>query len=71
MKRSYPANDNSENVLLTAAKKSWIKPIEDNPFSFPFNPYPTQLRLMNDMNAILQNRGIGIFESPTGTGKTL
>uniref|UniRef100_A0AC34FMM9 Helicase ATP-binding domain-containing protein n=1 Tax=Panagrolaimus sp. ES5 TaxID=591445 RepID=A0AC34FMM9_9BILA len=26
---------------------------------------------MNDMNAILESRGIGIFESPTGTGKTL
>uniref|UniRef100_A0AC35FLR0 Helicase ATP-binding domain-containing protein n=1 Tax=Panagrolaimus sp. PS1159 TaxID=55785 RepID=A0AC35FLR0_9BILA len=73
MKRSNPIKDeNYENALPPSAKKPWKESMkEENAFSFPFKPYSTQLRLMNDMNEILKNRGIGIFESPTGTGKSL
>lgn len=40
-------------------------------FDFPFNPYPIQLEFMTYLYETLENRQIGIFESPTGTGKSL
>ena len=39
--------------------------------AFPFTPYPIQLQLMRGVYATLARRGVGVFESPTGTGKTL
>ncbi|XP_052869609.1 ATP-dependent DNA helicase DDX11 [Anopheles cruzii] len=40
-------------------------------FAFPFPPYDIQLDLMKSLYTVLSNAGIGIFESPTGTGKSL
>ena len=43
-------------------------------FDFPIEPYSVQLRLATEIYSLLQedsNYQIGIFESPTGTGKTL
>lgn len=39
--------------------------------AFPFEPYPIQLDLMRGLYRTLERGGIGVFESPTGTGKTL
>lgn len=39
--------------------------------SFPFPPYDIQLGFMRALYAALDAGGIGLFESPTGTGKTL
>lgn len=39
--------------------------------AFPFQPYGIQLDLMRGLYEVLERGGIGIFESPTGTGKTL
>ena len=39
--------------------------------AFPFAPYGIQLDLMRGLYDVLEKGGIGIFESPTGTGKTL
>jgi hypothetical protein len=39
--------------------------------AFPFRPYDIQLDLMRGLYDVLERGGIGIFESPTGTGKTL
>jgi hypothetical protein len=36
-------------------------------FPFPFPPYDIQKRFMNEMYAVLDAGGLGIFESPTGT----
>jgi len=44
---------------------------EDGAFGFPFPPYPLQRALMANVHRILETGGVGIFESPTGTGKTL
>uniref|UniRef100_T1GAE6 Helicase ATP-binding domain-containing protein n=1 Tax=Megaselia scalaris TaxID=36166 RepID=T1GAE6_MEGSC len=40
-------------------------------FQFPFTPYKIQSDLMKELYQILENKEIGIFESPTGTGKSL
>ena len=40
--------------------------------AFPFNPpYGIQTELMRALYATLEGGGVGVFESPTGTGKTL
>uniref|UniRef100_A0A182IKL4 DNA 5'-3' helicase n=1 Tax=Anopheles atroparvus TaxID=41427 RepID=A0A182IKL4_ANOAO len=55
-----------------------FKPDKDLPppeagvhYSFPFVPYDIQLDFMKSLYAVLHGGGIGIFESPTGTGKSL
>jgi chromosome transmission fidelity protein 1 len=36
-------------------------------YRFPFEPYSIQVDFMNNLYSVLDNGGIGIFESPTGT----
>jgi hypothetical protein len=38
---------------------------------FPFDPYDIQLGFMSNMYDCIENQQFGLFESPTGTGKTL
>lgn len=40
-------------------------------FPFPFTPYNIQLQFMKNLYSVLENKKLGIFESPTGTGKSL
>lgn len=40
-------------------------------FNFPFTPYNIQQQLMEELYKVLENKEIGVFESPTGTGKSL
>lgn len=40
-------------------------------FPFPFQPYPTQDQFMRALYEVIENGKVGLFESPTGTGKTL
>lgn len=40
-------------------------------FDFPFTPYDIQHSFMSSLYRILEGKQIGIFESPTGTGKSL
>ncbi|ODV66519.1 ATP-dependent RNA helicase CHL1 [Hyphopichia burtonii NRRL Y-1933] len=43
-----------------------------NPYSHPYTPYPIQIELMQAIYDTINNDfKIGLFESPTGTGKTL
>ena len=42
-----------------------------HPYGFPFPPYGCQLELMRELYACLDRGGVGVFESPTGTGKSL
>lgn len=53
---SYNANETSD---------------EHGKFNHPFEPYDIQLELMRSIYDAIDNYKIGIFESPTGTGKTL
>lgn len=41
------------------------------PFGFPFPPYGVQEKLMRELYECLDEGGVGVFESPTGTGKSL
>lgn len=43
------------------------KDFED--FKFPFTPYPIQVDFMRALFTALEEKKIGIFESPTGTVK--
>ncbi|KJE96860.1 hypothetical protein CAOG_007120 [Capsaspora owczarzaki ATCC 30864] len=40
-------------------------------FPFPFQPYSIQRQLMQALYTAIENRRFGIFESPTGTGKSM
>ena len=40
-------------------------------FSFPFTPYAVQRDLMRELYGVCAGGGVGVFESPTGTGKSL
>ncbi|XP_065358341.1 ATP-dependent DNA helicase DDX11 [Calliphora vicina] len=40
-------------------------------FDFPFTPYSIQQQLMQELYQVLEKKQIGVFESPTGTGKSL
>lgn len=39
--------------------------------AFPYDPYDIQLGFMRKLYETLEQGGIGLFESPTGTGKTM
>ncbi|KAI9252292.1 helicase C-terminal domain-containing protein [Phascolomyces articulosus] len=43
----------------------------DRDYGFPFQPYSIQNEFMNSLYDTLSKGKIGIFESPTGTGKSL
>ncbi|XP_075153701.1 ATP-dependent DNA helicase DDX11 [Haematobia irritans] len=53
---------------MYSPQKSLITPSD---FNFPFTPYDIQQQLMTELYGVLENKLIGIFESPTGTGKSL
>jgi len=40
-------------------------------YGFPFQPYPIQENFMKELFKVLEEGKLGIFESPTGTGKSL
>ncbi|KAL7334345.1 ATP-dependent DNA helicase chl1 [Mucor circinelloides] len=45
--------------------------MESESFGFPFEPYSIQKDFMTELYKVLSDGKIGIFESPTGTGKSL
>uniref|UniRef100_A0A146L2S9 DNA 5'-3' helicase n=1 Tax=Lygus hesperus TaxID=30085 RepID=A0A146L2S9_LYGHE len=49
--------------------KQTLQPPDD--FSFPFTPYDIQKEFMTQLYSALEDSKLGIFESPTGTGKSL
>ena len=43
----------------------------DSKFCHPYQPYDIQLQFMTSLYDCIENGNVGIFESPTGTGKSL
>lgn len=43
----------------------------DHKFHHPYNPYLIQLDFMTELYRCIEGGNVGIFESPTGTGKSL
>lgn len=39
----------------------------DPVFLFPFQPYDIQQKFMDELYKTIENKNLGIFESPTGT----
>ena len=54
-----------------AAKRAKVALAESHPYGFPFPPYALQHRFMDSLYKCLDEGGVGVFESPTGTGKSL
>ena len=42
-----------------------------HPYGFPFPPYALQEDFMRQLYSCLDDGCVGVFESPTGTGKSL
>lgn len=55
---------------MYSPKKTLATPVAED-FGFPYTPYAIQEKLMQELFQVLERKQIGIFESPTGTGKTL
>ncbi|OAP58800.1 hypothetical protein AYL99_06097 [Fonsecaea erecta] len=47
-----------------------MEPTQTN-FCHPYQPYPIQLGFMKELYRCIEEKKVGIFESPTGTGKSL
>ncbi|PWY79334.1 DNA repair helicase [Aspergillus sclerotioniger CBS 115572] len=45
--------------------------LQDKNFHHPYSPYDIQLQLMRALYACLEQGKVAVFESPTGTGKSL
>uniref|UniRef100_A0A182Q0F8 DNA 5'-3' helicase n=1 Tax=Anopheles farauti TaxID=69004 RepID=A0A182Q0F8_9DIPT len=58
-------------MALFIPKNELLPPETGAEFAFPFLPYDIQLDFMKLLYSVLHSGGIGIFESPTGTGKSL
>uniref|UniRef100_A0A1Q3EVL6 DNA 5'-3' helicase n=1 Tax=Culex tarsalis TaxID=7177 RepID=A0A1Q3EVL6_CULTA len=48
-----------------------VAPEAGEQYNFPFPPYDIQLDLMRSLYSVVERGQVGIFESPTGTGKSL
>ncbi|GBB97934.1 hypothetical protein RclHR1_00310062 [Rhizophagus clarus] len=48
-----------------------LPPTDITAFNFPFQPYNIQCEFMKNLYQVIEEGKVGIFESPTGTGKSL
>ncbi len=58
-------------IIIVIIIDSIYHSMQDVNYGFPYTPYPQQLQLMKAIHDCIENRNIGCFESPTGTGKSL
>ena len=69
-------NDPMATTTTSTAGSSSSTPPDDNDgeqehFHFPFEPYAIQSALMKQLLQTIDDRRVGIFESPTGTVRAL
>ena len=59
-------------TMEPATKRTKVEDsLSKHPYGFPFPPYELQLAFMDNLYKCLDEGGVGVFESPTGTGKSL
>lgn len=63
-------NSNQRNSQRNMFNRDKILQPPDK-FDFPFEPYAIQHQFMSALYDVIEHKRIGIFESPTGTGKSL
>ena len=65
--------DTPPTASIITAKKARVDldAATAHPYDFPFPPYALQLSFMDALYRCLDEGGVGVFESPTGTGKSL
>uniref|UniRef100_A0A3P8Z2X4 Helicase ATP-binding domain-containing protein n=1 Tax=Esox lucius TaxID=8010 RepID=A0A3P8Z2X4_ESOLU len=59
------------NIQSSGALFSVMEEADARDFPFPYKPYPIQEQFMQALYGALEHGKVGIFESPTGTGKSL
>ena len=60
---------NASYKMTSPEEEADLSPPEE--FQFPFPPYDIQTQFMSSIFQCLEAGKLGIFESPTGTGKSL
>ncbi|KAK9456444.1 helicase C-terminal domain-containing protein [Dipodascopsis uninucleata] len=63
--------DKTETKYESKVIKIDMRKSNTKDFHHPYKPYDTQIEFMNSVYDAIEERKIGIFESPTGTGKSL
>ncbi|KAK9325883.1 helicase C-terminal domain-containing protein [Lipomyces orientalis] len=76
LKQSLHAHQQELQMVIDSPQKTGIMSEKeiDSPyrdFNHPYTPYKIQLDFMNALYDTIEEGKIGIFESPTGTGKSL
>ncbi|XP_053742276.1 ATP-dependent DNA helicase DDX11 isoform X1 [Synchiropus splendidus] len=61
----------TQTKLIISCRFSTIMENSRSSFPFPFQPYSIQEEFMRSLYGALDQGKVGIFESPTGTGKSL
>lgn len=75
--RKIAKEDELEELLKELNDPEPFTPVEERKwqtqfaYGFPFPPYEIQLRLMEQIEKTIHFGNIGLFSSPTGTGKSL
>lgn len=60
-----------QGALLGCKTSKFMEVQNAETYGFPHLPYPTQIELMAQVYSTLEQGGVAVIESPTGTGKTL
>ncbi|KAJ8003125.1 hypothetical protein DPEC_G00166130 [Dallia pectoralis] len=61
----------NQSITATGALFTVMEEADAQVFPFPYQPYPIQEQFMQALYGALEHGKVGIFESPTGTGKSL
>ncbi|KAI9190100.1 ATP-dependent DNA helicase chl1 [Blastocladiella emersonii ATCC 22665] len=67
---NHAANGLAATAATNSSAASAVIPAGRD-YGFPFPPYSIQVGLMDTLYRVLDQRGVGLLESPTGTGKSL